>query len=287
MLSTDSGTFDKSSGVHLLAESLAVPLSPQPAAPLSRTDLAKLGHELRTPLNAVIGFANMLADDPNLPTTQREMAQIILNSGEHMLGMIEELLGRGRLLSLSSPPRREPFDLFALVRQVMDMLKLHAAAKDLPLLVRTDASVPRFVSGEHGKLRQVLLNLIGNAIRYTEGGTVEVNLTAQPVAHSPRLDLTITVRDTGVGIAAEDQQRIFDEFARTEQAERMDKTGRGLGLAITRQLVEQMGGSVDVSSAVGQGSVFRVQLRVEMAAAPAGVSSVAQPEEPSASRKRA
>jgi PAS domain S-box-containing protein len=223
--------------------------------------LANMSHELRTPLNAILGFSALMQQDSGLTGRDREHLDIINRSGAHLLGLINDILDIAKIEAGRVQMERAPFDLGALFREVTDLMHGRATEKGLQLLLECAPEAPRFVRGDATKLRQVLVNLLGNAIKFTVKGGVALCLGVGPETVGTRL--LIEVEDSGPGIAPEDQTRIFEPFV---QASLAGQQGTGLGLAITRQFVELMGGRIGVTSPWGQGSCFRVELPIEVAA---------------------
>ena len=218
--------------------------------------LANMSHELRTPLNAILGFSTLLREDAT-SSKQRKDLDMINRSGEHLLHLIDDVLDMAKIESGRRELEVAPCDLEALVGDVMDMIRVRAQRKRLQLDLISSPGVPRFVRADGPKLRQVLINLLGNAVRYTEQGGITLRLSAPREGR-----LTFEVEDTGPGIAPEDRARIFEAFV---QVSRSSQKGTGLGLTITRQFVELMGGTVQIESTPGRGSTFRVELPVEKA----------------------
>ncbi|HZX31605.1 MAG TPA: ATP-binding protein [Rhodocyclaceae bacterium] len=217
--------------------------------------LANMSHELRTPLNAILGFSSMMRSAPHLPEELRQHLDIINRSGEHLLSLINDVLEMAKIEAGRVQLEHQPFDLGALVRDVTDMMEVRARAKGLRLLIDQTSDFPRYIVGDESRLRQVLINLVGNAVKFTTEGGVTVRLGTRQNRYS---HLIIEVEDTGPGIAPEDQQRIFEPFI--QLGEHRDSKGTGLGLTITRQFVELMGGKVHLHSTPGSGSLFRVDL---------------------------
>ena len=232
--------------------------------------LANMSHELRTPMNAILGFSAMMRREPQLTESQRENLDIINRSGEHLLTLINDVLEIAKIEAGRIQLEIAPFDLGAMVRDVADMMRLRAQEKGLQLLLDQSSAFPRYIKGDEARLRQVLVNLVGNAVKFTQHGGVTIRLGVKHNAHD---HLLMEVEDTGPGIAQEDQQRLFQPFVQLGEAG-MQK-GTGLGLTISRQFVQLMGGTIGVESTVGKGSIFRVELPVELAeeadiGAPAG-----------------
>lgn len=217
--------------------------------------LANMSHELRTPLNAILGFSNMMRKDPLLQESQRQNLDIINRSGEHLLTLINDVLEMAKIEAGRVQLENAPFDLGGMVRDVTDMMQIRAQEKGLQMLIDQDSRFPRYVAGDETRLRQILINLIGNAIKYTHQGGVTLRLGTKQNKFS---HLLIEVEDSGPGITPEDQQRIFEPFV--QLGEQAESKGTGLGLTITRQFVQMMGGNITLESTFGKGSLFRVDL---------------------------
>ncbi len=229
--------------------------------------LANMSHELRTPLNAILGFSGLLRRDAGIVGRDREHLDIINRSGEHLLGLINDILDMAKIEAGRVELQIAPLDLHALVRDIVGMMGQRAIEKGLELRLEQSSRVVRYLRGDEIRLRQSLVNLLGNAIKFTREGAVTLRLDAGPDPSEPRL--RIEVEDTGPGIAPEDQARVFEPFVQAGQTSA--QKGTGLGLAITRQFVELMGGRIGVSSRLGRGSCFWIELPVE----PASASEVA------------
>lgn len=215
--------------------------------------LAHMSHELRTPLNGVIGMADLLRE-AGLPPEQQRLAETIHSSAESLLAMIDEVLSYAREEGRSSPPAERAFDLEAMAAEVVTLLGPNASAKGLDLRLLHDALTPTCYLGDPGRIRQVIVNLLGNAIKYTREGDVSLRILLT------RQGLCLTVSDTGPGIPEDRLDTIFDEFARLAEPGSDGPGGTGLGLPITAQLVEGMGGRLWVHSIEGEGSTFGVTL---------------------------
>lgn len=217
--------------------------------------LASMSHELRTPLNAILGFSNMMRNNARLSDDQRQNLNIINRSGEHLLALINDVLEMAKIEAGRMQLENAPFDLGRMVRDVTDMMSIRAGEKELRLLIDQASCFPRFIVGDEARLRQVLINLVGNAIKFTaQGGiTVRLGTKSNKISH-----LLIEIEDTGSGIAEEDQQRIFEPFVQLGTQE--NYKGTGLGLSITRQFVQLMGGNLSLESVLGKGSLFRIDL---------------------------
>jgi signal transduction histidine kinase/DNA-binding response OmpR family regulator/ABC-type uncharacterized transport system substrate-binding protein len=225
--------------------------------------LANMSHELRTPLNAILGFSGIVRRDARLSEQHRKDLEIVGSSGEHLLGLINDVLDMAKIEAGGAVMESESFDLHLLVNDTINMLREHARAKNLELLLHTSSQVPRFVRSDPRKLGQVLTNLVGNALKYTDEGSVIVRLDARQGDNSSHFVLVVDVEDTGIGIAPEDQARIFDAFVQVRKATM--KKGTGLGLSITQHVVQLLGGTIHVESILGCGSRFHVEVPAERA----------------------
>jgi len=232
--------------------------------------LAKMSHELRTPLNAILGFAQLMERDLALDPQQtlashREHIQIINRSGEHLLQLINDVLDVAKIEAGQASFQASDFDLFEFLESLKGMLYYKAQAKELELYIDAEPDLPRYLRTDVKKLRQVLINLLNNAIKFTEEGYVALQVCADEERSSPDGSyLRFAVRDTGPGIAAEDREKIFAAFGQTETGQRASE-GTGLGLTISRQFVQLLGGELRVESAPGEGACF--QFSVPVAAA--------------------
>ncbi|MEI9973022.1 MAG: ATP-binding protein [Ignavibacteriota bacterium] len=223
--------------------------------------LANMSHEIRTPMTGVVGFANLLAGTA-LTEEQREYVDGIRSSGAALLTLINDILdfskiGAGRL-ELDS----HPFALRPAIDQAVAIFTARVREKGLKLVVTIDPRVPPAIAGDAGRLRQILINLLGNAVKFTERGEVTLTVRACDAPGNWRR-ISFVVRDTGPGIAPEHQQRIFDSFSQVDASITRKYGGTGLGLAISRSLVEQMGGHLRVESEVGKGAAFSFSILVE------------------------
>ena len=205
-------------------------------------------------MNAILGFAGLIAEAEGLSPEHLAKVRIIRRSGEHLLELINDVLDMAKIEAGAVTVDSAPTDLTDLVLQVIDMMRPRAEEKALRLMVEQTRAFPRFVRTDSAKLRQILINLISNAIKYTKQGHVLLRLDAQTTG---RLLLKTEVADTGIGIAPDDQERIFTAFVQVGSGH---TGGTGLGLALTRQYVQAMGGKISVESAPGRGSIFRVVL---------------------------
>lgn len=218
--------------------------------------LANMSHELRTPLNAILGFSSLMSQDSRLEESQKQNLDIINRSGTHLLTLINDALEMAKIEAGRTQLENAPFDLGIMVRDVVDMMELRARQKGLQLLLDQSSQFPRYIQGDEARLRQILINLLGNAVKFTQQGGVTLRLATKQntIAH-----LLIEVEDSGLGIAIEDQTRLFQPFVQLGK-QAGDNKGSGLGLSITQQFVQLMGGRISVISTLGQGSIFKVEL---------------------------
>lgn len=223
--------------------------------------LASISHELRTPLNAIIGLSDLLREQA-LEREQAGWVQVIGASGRSLLGLINSLLDFSRLEAGRMPCSRGPFDLLAMLSQIRAMLAVQAGAKGLRLALHVTPRTPRHVVGDLRHLEEVLVNLASNAVKFTQAGHVVIGVDAVAV-RGDRTRLRFEVTDTGIGIAPEAQERIFESFTQADDTIIDRFGGTGLGLAIVRQLVELQGGVIGLESRVGEGSTFWFEIEVE------------------------
>ncbi len=225
--------------------------------------LANMSHELRTPLNAVIGFARILNNDPSATEEQRESLGIITRSGEHLLNIINNVLDFSKIEAGRVELEPASIDLHQLVHEMHLLLNPQAAEKGLSFTVELSPDLPRHVTADMGKLRQVLINLIGNAVKFTRSGGVAIRagMVAEQKPHGARLRFEIA--DTGPGIPAEERERIFQPFTQSG-VRSFVKAGTGLGLSISRQYVELMGGEIGCKSEPGKGALFYFEIPLEL-----------------------
>ncbi len=234
------------------------------AARLKSQFLATMSHELRTPMNAVIGFSQLLLRQRqnSLTPQQADMLERILNNGKHLLALINEILDLSKIEAGRLELKLEAFNLERLVRATTDELRSLADEKHLALHVYTDLSNPNVIN-DSVRLRQILSNLLSNAIKFTESGSVQVEVKEISTDR-----LLLAVKDTGIGIAQDELEHIFEEFRQIDQTTTRKYSGTGLGLAITKSLVQLMQGTITVESQVSQGSTFYIELpRVVQASA--------------------
>ncbi|MGK7915926.1 MAG: ATP-binding protein, partial [Prochloraceae cyanobacterium] len=229
--------------------------------------LAKMSHELRTPLNAILGFTQIMSRFNELSATQKEHVEIINRSGEHLLGLINDVLDIAKIEAGKLTLKENCFDLHRLVCSIEEMLQLKASQKGLELIVEKDSQVPQYVCGDEGKLRQIIINLVSNAIKFTSVGSVILRVFC-PIPPSSittdKIGIQFEVQDTGPGITAEDLEAIFEPFQQTEVG-RTAQEGTGLGLSISRQFARLMGGDITVTSELGKNTTFTVRVQLALA----------------------
>ncbi|NLD92385.1 MAG: response regulator [Fibrobacter sp.] len=224
--------------------------------------LANMSHEFRTPLNAILGFSQIIARDNLLPLKLRDPMNIIMKSGEHLLSLINDVLDLARIES--GKTRFEPveFDLGSLLTDLIDMLRIRAREKGLELRLDQSSSFPRFVRTDQAKLRQILINLVSNAIKFTNHGHISIKLAlASHVKNDQHHELLFSITDTGIGISKEDQKRLFNPFEQLGTS--MHHEGTGLGLSIVNEYVKLLGGQICVDSDTGAGSTFKFSIKYQ------------------------
>jgi two-component system sensor histidine kinase RpfC len=226
-----------------------------------RRFISMVSHELRTPLNAIIGMADLLRDTP-LSREQADMLSTLRGSSRVMLGLVEDVLDFSKIEAGKVTLERVDFDLHALVNSTCRIVSAQAAAKGVEFVVSIMPEVPPAVCGDPHHLRQVLINLAGNAVKFTEAGSVTVHLSVQAETDA-MVRLKFSIRDTGIGISPEAQEKIFESFAQADDSTTRRFGGTGLGTTIAKQLVQLMGGRIGVESAIGLGSTFWVEVDLE------------------------
>jgi CheY-like chemotaxis protein len=228
--------------------------------------LASMSHELRTPLNAILGFSRMLVREQKTTGNQQNKLTIINRSGQHLLSMINDILDLSKIEAGRIELQENPFYLVALVKEISVMIQSRAVEKGLSVVVEAESTSFPYVKADVGKLRQIIINLLSNAVKFTDIGGVTIRCATEPIPEEPnRCHITIEVEDTGLGIEPARQSTIFEPFVYGVDVP--VRKGTGLGLSICKKYVNFMGGTIEVESEVGKGSLFRVRLPAEIAEA--------------------
>ncbi|MDN2709497.1 ATP-binding protein [Janthinobacterium sp. SUN118] len=228
--------------------------------------LANMSHELRTPLNSVIGFSQMMADSSSMFEEEKHNLAIINRAGHHLLTLINDILELSKIEAGRMQLQAGPVDLNGLLDEVLEMVRMRSGSQGIALRLER-SNVPPLVRLDGAKLRQVLLNLLSNALKFIEQGSVTLSLACQPAGDDGQVALAFAVRDTGSGIAEQDLERIFEPFVQADSA--VAQAGTGLGLTISREFARLMGGDLRVESTLGEGSIFHFDLRAPLVLRPA------------------
>ncbi|NJL86341.1 MAG: PAS domain-containing protein [Leptolyngbyaceae cyanobacterium SM1_1_3] len=232
--------------------------------------LASMSHELRTPLNAILGFTQIMGQDKTLSCEHQNSLSIVNRSGQHLLGLINDILEVSKIEAGNIQIEKDTFDLYQLLDNVEEMLQVKVANKPLQLIFNYGADIPQYISTDECKLRQILLNLLDNAIKFTPQGTVQLQVMkcSGPETQRDRQEsltrLSFAVQDTGPGLTAAEMQQVFQPFEQA-QAGKQSLQGTGLGLAISQKFAQALGGDISVKSIVSQGAVFDLQIPVSQA----------------------
>jgi PAS domain S-box-containing protein len=229
--------------------------------------LAKMSHEIRTPMNAILGFANLLLRETSFAAEHQEYLHIIQRSGEHLLALINDILELSKIEAGRMTLTQSTFDLHLLLTELQAMFRFHAEARALQLVLEIDPAVPRIITTDKNKVRQILINLLGNAVKFTQAGFIVVRARAVG-RHGRSWRLQLEVEDTGVGIAAAELPQLFHPFMQATAGTR-HHGGTGLGLAISQQYAQLLEGEITVTSQEGLGSRFQLECSVTEEAASA------------------
>jgi signal transduction histidine kinase/CheY-like chemotaxis protein/HAMP domain-containing protein len=239
------------------------------ASQAKSTFLANMSHELRSPLNAILGFTQILLRSSGLSTQQQDNLGIISRSAEHLLSLINNILSLAKIEAGRMTLNEQDFDFYHLLDDVAQMFRLRATEKQIHLTFERAADVPRYIRTDEVKLRQVLINLIGNALKFTQVGFAIVRVyleTGEGIGRKlpyPKQRVWIEIEDSGLGIAASELELLFEPFVQTQSGQQVQE-GTGLGLAISQQFVSLMGGTLQVESQIGRGTLFKFDAIVEV-----------------------
>ncbi|MDJ1182968.1 ATP-binding protein [Roseofilum casamattae] len=225
--------------------------------------IANMSHELRTPLNAILGFTQIMTRSQTLPPEHQEKVSIINRSGEHLLTLINNVLDLSKIEAGRITLNEKNFDLHCLLDDLHDMFQLKANDKGLQLLLELAENLPRYIRTDEVKLRQILINLINNALKFTEQGGISLRAIHQsPVTSDRPTTIHFEVEDTGAGIAPEELDRLFEAFTQTTSGKQAQE-GTGLGLSISRKFAQLMGGEIRATSRVGEGTIFSFEIQCQ------------------------
>ena len=225
--------------------------------------IANMSHELRSPLNAIIGFSQLMLRTKNLPSEQYDNAGIIQRSGEYLLTLINNVLDFSKIEAGKTTLNQKDFNLYQLLDDLEDMVHLRAFNAGLELIFDRGENLPRYIYTDGIKLRQVLLNLLGNAIKFTQKGEVILSVSREKNKDNQNCTLNFIVSDTGKGISKAELSKLFEAFSQTESG-RESQEGTGLGLVISRQFVQLMGGDITVESELNKGTTFDFSIQVKL-----------------------
>jgi PAS domain S-box-containing protein len=224
--------------------------------------LSTMSHEIRTPMNAILGYAQLMLRDPQLGPDAQANLKIINRSGAHLLNIINNILDMAKIEAGRLQVAPKPFDIRSLLRDLENMFRLRAESKGLQFEVHVSGEPVTQITADDGKIRQVLINLLGNAMKFTERGRVSLDVCLSRSSEQG-LQLSAQVDDTGVGMTPEEQNEVFQPFAQGRSGQRVQHGGTGLGLAISLGMAQLMGGHITMSSQPGRGSTFRFEIPVE------------------------
>jgi len=226
--------------------------------------LANMSHEIRTPMTAILGYTDLISDPEITRTELHEYAQVIRSNGEHLLQMLNDILDLSKIEARKVVPDFMSFDVRRLLEDVVSLLKVRATDKGLFLVSECDAGVPLEIISDPTRVRQILLNLVGNALKFTQQGGVTISTRFD--SRGGRDWILFDVADTGIGLTETELQRLFQPFTQADASTTRRFGGTGLGLSISRNLARILGGDVTVASSVGRGSTFRAAVQLERAA---------------------
>ncbi|MCP4713730.1 MAG: response regulator, partial [Deltaproteobacteria bacterium] len=224
--------------------------------------LANMSHELRTPLNAILGYSRLMRNSPDASAGQAENLDIIYSSGEHLLNLINNVLDISKIEAGHMVKEESVLDITRFMNEIKTLMAIETDKKGLKLTLQIDPGVKRFITVDAIKLRQVLINLIGNAIKFTEKGAIDLRIECTQHDSSQPVQIKFEVKDSGVGISTEQQETIFNPFKQVPVVNAPTSSGTGLGLAICKQYIEFLGGRIGVTSSPGEGSLFYFKIPV-------------------------
>lgn len=240
--------------------------------------LANVSHEIRTPMNAILGYSQLLMHDTNLTTTQREYIDTINRSGDHLLALINDVLEMSKIEAGKVSINNESFDLYLMLNDIVRMFTQRAEERGLSFVLEKTHNLPQYLCSDLMKIRQVIINLVGNAVKFTECGGITVSIDCSPKDNSTyKVMVSVIVRDTGPGIASQEFENIFNAFE-TTQTSMVKNRGAGLGLTISRRYARLLGGDIKIASELGKGSVFTFTFYATIASATALQPSLAVPD---------
>ncbi len=222
--------------------------------------LANMSHELRTPMNAILGFSHILNSDLKITKTQKESLNIIEKSGEHLLSLINDVLDMSKIEAKKVKLEEESIDLYQLLQDISQMMQIKAEEKDLLFNIELDSELIQYITIDVAKIKQILINIIGNAIKYTDEGGISFRVKSQNIDNLN--NIIFEVEDSGKGMSTEELKRIFDPFTQVSSSIGVTE-GTGLGLAITHSFIKLMGGKINIQSKVGKGSIFIFSINVK------------------------
>lgn len=232
---------------------------------LKSSFIANISHELRTPLNAILGFSNKMALDDSLNEKNRKHLDIINSSGEHLLNIINDILDMSKIEAGEMKVDNKPFDLIESIQAASELMSFQVDSKKIECALNVEKNVPQYIISDEGKIKQVLLNIIGNAIKFTEYGSIKLSISSKLIdKEANRMLININISDTGCGIEESMINKVFEPFIQNDGVKKVEG-GSGLGLAISKNLMKLLGGTIKVQSKLGEGSEFQVSFPVEVA----------------------